>query len=157
MNLIKRIRPFGGIEGTADAEHIMRTWYCSYRIVRSRHMVMALNEETLLPVVAPLTSMTKTAGPTLQRLVHAGLHSFGIPSEIIVRECAAMSAWSVEKRINRSMTGWMNDIWRSVVQFSRTNRERHFHRRTYRTLDPRLVTGPPRSQQVCNHSVCRMV
>ncbi len=115
MNLIKRIRPFGGNGGTADAEHMMRTWYCSYRIVRSRHMVMALNEETLLPVVAPLTSMTKTAGPTLQRLMHAGLHSFGIPGEIIVRECAAMSAWSVEKRINRSMTGWMNDIWRSVV------------------------------------------
>ena len=115
MNLIKRIRPYGGNEGTVDAEHIMRTWYCSYRIVRSRHMVMALNEETLLPVVAPLTSMTKTAGPTLQRLVLAGLYSFGIPGEIIVRECAAMGAWSVEKRINRSMTGWMNDIWRSVV------------------------------------------
>ncbi len=65
-------------------------------------MVMALNEETLLPLVAPLTSMTKTAGPTLQRLVHAGLYSFGIPGEIIVRECAAMGAWS-------------DDIWRSVV------------------------------------------
>jgi hypothetical protein len=93
MNLIKRIRPFGDNEGTADAEHMMRTWYCSYRIVRSRHMVMALNEETLLPVVAPLTSMTKTAGPTLQRLVHAGLYSFGILGEIIDRECAAMGAW----------------------------------------------------------------
>ncbi len=115
MNLIKRIRPYGVIDGTVDAEHVMRTWYCSYRIVRSRQMVMALNEETLLPVVAPLTSMTKTAGATLQRLVHAGLYSFGIPGEIIVRECAAMSAWNVEKRINRSMTGWMNDIWRSVV------------------------------------------
>ncbi|MBU3680049.1 MAG: hypothetical protein FGM32_10670 [Candidatus Kapabacteria bacterium] len=115
MNLIKRIRPSGGEPNVESHQNVMRTWYCSYRIVRHRHMVLALNAETLFPLVTPLTSVTKTAGPTMQRLVHAGLYSYGIPQEIIDRECAAMLAWNVEKNVNRQMTGWMNDLWYRIT------------------------------------------
>ncbi len=84
-------------------------WYANLVMLRCRHLVVALSERTLLPVI-----IEAAPGSTLPDRLRAGvghvLRHLGIDDEAIAGELAAMHDVAIAMTASKSILGSLNDF-----------------------------------------------
>jgi hypothetical protein len=84
-------------------------WYANLHVMRPAHLVLAVSERTLLPVLVP----AKDIGGLPERIALAArdmLLAVGIPEEQVVRELRQMAECRIAKTASRQVLGTMNDF-----------------------------------------------
>jgi hypothetical protein len=84
-------------------------WYAHYLIVHRQHLVLAVSERTLLPVVLSAAPIS-TVIPRLVEAVGDVLGSLGIPGAEVELELKEMRDVIVGKTESRSVLGSINDF-----------------------------------------------
>lgn len=88
---------------------LLGDWYANVHLLRPAHLVLAVSERTLLPVVVPAREMRDLP----ERIALAAgdvLRAIGVSEEQVIRELRHMCEWNVAKTNNRSVLGTMNDF-----------------------------------------------
>ena len=91
-------------------------WYVNYLIIRRQHLLLAVSEQTLLPVVMPARDLALFP----MRLSHdleALLGSLRIPEEKTRAETSEMNRWCFAKTASRQVLGSMNDFAHMLEAF----------------------------------------
>jgi hypothetical protein len=104
------------MKASADPEPPVSTgrlgdWYAHYVTVHRQHVVLAVSERTLLPVVLPAAPIS-TLIPRLAESVADVLHALGIPDVEVEGEMKEMRDVTLGKTENRSVVGSTNDFVR---------------------------------------------
>jgi hypothetical protein len=107
--LLKRIQPSTGLGTEGTSATTLGDWCANLLIVRRQHLVLAVSQVTLLPVVLPLAP-AKTFVDRLPESVSNVLGALGIDPKKIASEVDAMGACVVTTTNDRSVLGSMNDF-----------------------------------------------
>jgi hypothetical protein len=113
--LYERIEPWAAPEREPPTSSTTRLgdWTANFVIVNRQHLVLAVSNVTLLPVLLPL-SPAKTLIARLTDAVGGVLGALGIDSKKIAAELAAMSECTVTGTNDRRVLGSMNDFVRML-------------------------------------------
>lgn len=84
-------------------------WTANVVVIGRQHLVLAVNDTTLLPVVWPIAP-AKTALPRFAAAAGDVLLAMGIDRQRVLAEAAAMSDVAVGPTNNRRVLGTMNDF-----------------------------------------------
>jgi len=102
-----------GLEVTAGADQaptsLLGDWYANVLVRRPEHLVLALSERTLLPVLLPAKE-TKSLPLRMSQAVGEVLHRLGIDPVLIDRERQAMQTVRIGRTASRSVLGSLNDL-----------------------------------------------
>lgn len=91
-------------------------WYGHYVIVHRQHVVLAVSEQTLLPVVLAAAPIS-TVVPRFVESVGDVLRALGIPDDEIENELMEMRDVTVGKTVSRSVLGSINDFVRLLKAY----------------------------------------
>ena len=105
--LLERIRqPVAPVAAEPDTK--LGNWYAT-AVFWKPHVVLAVNERSLLPVFVALAPAATIAG-RLPDALEPVLRGIGIPEPIIADELAAMSTAVIAKTASRSLLGMINEF-----------------------------------------------
>jgi hypothetical protein len=91
-------------------------WYAHYVIVHRQHVILAVSERTLLPVVLSAVPIS-TVVPRFLESVHDVLRALGIPDAEVENEVKEMRDVTVGKTESRSVLGSVNDFGRLLEAY----------------------------------------
>lgn len=84
-------------------------WYANYVILHRQHLVLAVSEKTLLPVVLPAAPLS-TLVPRLVDSIVEMLRAVGVTEEQVEAERVEMKNVTLARTASRSVLGSMNDF-----------------------------------------------
>jgi hypothetical protein len=116
--LYQRIEPWAAPECEPPTPSTTRLgdWTANIVIVRRQHLVLAVSNITLLPVLLPL-SPAKSLIPRLTEAVGDVLEGLGIDRKKLASELAAMGECIVTGTNDRRVLGSMNDFVRMLDSY----------------------------------------
>jgi hypothetical protein len=88
---------------------VLGDWYANILFARPAHLVLALSERSLLPVVVPAKDVKRLP----ERIAHAAqcmLRAIGVPEKQVAAEALAMSVGYLAVTNNRKVLGSLNDF-----------------------------------------------
>ena len=88
---------------------VLGDWYANILFARPVHLVLALSERSLLPVVVPAKDV-KRLPDRVARAAQDMLRAIGIPEEQVATETLAMSEGYLAVTSNRKVLGSLNDF-----------------------------------------------
>lgn len=101
---------------TSQSTGKLGDWYVNHIIVRRQHLLIAVSERTLLPVVIPARDL-KIFPHRLAHDLESMLRILGISEESIRAETKEMFRWTFAKTDSRQMLGSMNDFVKVLDTF----------------------------------------
>jgi hypothetical protein len=133
--LYQRIEPWAAPEREPPTSSSTRLgdWTANIVIMHRQHLVLAVSNVTLLPVLLPLAPF-KTVIPRLTEAVGSVLRVLGIEQRKIAFELAAMGQCIVTGTNDRRVLGSMNDFVRML--------EAYFDGRPLVEVAPQLAEAP---------------
>ena len=99
------------VEASHASSNALGDWYATLLHTRRGQFVLAMARETLLPVAVTgrdLRTFPARVATTLAEV----LASYGVPAEVIERECAAMSEVQYARTDDRSNVGVLTELQR---------------------------------------------
>lgn len=113
--LYQRIEPWAAPEREPPTSSTTKLgdWTANIVIIHRQHLVLAVSNVTLLPVLLPIAP-SKTLIPRLTDAVGSVLRVLGIDQQRIVSELAAMGHCIVTGTNDRRVLGSMNDFVRML-------------------------------------------
>jgi hypothetical protein len=117
--LLKRLGAQPSSESVAPAT-VLGDWYANLLYTRPQHLVLAMNERSLLCVLVPAAPGDQL-GRRLRDAVSELLLAIGLPAAAVTAEAAAMESMAIGVTANRRVLGCMND---AVVQLEACPRGR---------------------------------
>lgn len=97
------------VAGAPPSDTLLGDWYAAVLAVRPQHLVLAVSERTLLPVVLPARE-ARTLARRLPAALAEVLTALGTARDDIEREVAAMAESRVAATANRSVLGSLNEL-----------------------------------------------
>ena len=104
---------------------LLGDWYANWHVMQPNHLVMAVSERSLLPVLVPARDIAHVP-ERLRLAVGDVLRALHVPEVQVVEELSHMTEWTVAKTANRRVLGAMNDFSRALE--SLVGRERNLLR-----------------------------
>lgn len=108
QKLLRRT-PWESSGSDAPPTTVLGDWYANLIICRPQHLVLAVSERTLLPVLVPAKDAKGLPG-RVTSAVEDTLATLGVDEAAIRRELQEMQAWRFGKTANRRVLGSMNDL-----------------------------------------------
>ena len=96
-------------QSTNSSINSLGDWYVNLLIVKRRHLLLAVSEKTLLPVLMQAKDL-KSFPTRLPGALDEVLRSIEIPDVEIEREIFQMKNWVIAKTASRQVLGSMNDF-----------------------------------------------
>lgn len=96
-------------QNPSQSTTLLGAWYVNLLIVRRQHILLLVNERTLLPVLMPAKNLAlfpKQFPAVLSEMLGA----MNIPPKKILAELQEMSEWQFAKTASRQILGSMNDF-----------------------------------------------
>ena len=93
----------------AQPTTVLGDWYANVLVVRPEHLILAVSERTMLPVVVTAKNVSRLP----QRIAQAAqevLLGIGVEPSLIAREIEEMQVACFAKTENRSLLGGLNDF-----------------------------------------------
>jgi len=84
-------------------------WYVNLLIIKRQHLLLAVSERTLLPIVMPARDL-KLFPLRLSHDLELLLQQLGVPKKEIEAETREMLRWTFAKTASRQVLGSMNDF-----------------------------------------------
>jgi hypothetical protein len=91
-----------------ESTTILGEWYAT-ALFWKPHVVLAVNETTLLPILMPLAPAATVPARLPQQIAQA-LAAYGAPTTVIEAELRHMQEWRTAKTANRSVVGIMTEF-----------------------------------------------
>jgi hypothetical protein len=88
---------------------VLGDWYANLVRVGRTQWVLAISEQTLLPLVLPARD-AQSLVPRLVEALEPVLLAIGVPAEDAAAECQAMKASAIGKTASRRVLGSLNDL-----------------------------------------------
>ena len=88
---------------------VLGDWYANVLVVRPEHLVLAVSERTMLPVVVPAKDV-KRLPARIAAAARQILLAIEVAPELVEREVAEMQAATFAKTNNRRVLGGLNDF-----------------------------------------------
>lgn len=91
-------------------------WYANYLIVARQHLVIAVSEKSLLPVLIPAKKLNDFPERVREQL-GLMLQCLSVNHESIEKELSHMRDWTFSKTSNRSVIGMMVDFAKLIEYY----------------------------------------
>ncbi|RPI67559.1 MAG: hypothetical protein EHM43_07545, partial [Ignavibacteriae bacterium] len=94
--------------GKVDTSGRLGPWYADVRIIERQHLVLMMNEATMLMVVIPWTAFKASPIVSLKAALGQILEFLHVPSALIEEELATITGVSYAKTASRVILGRMS-------------------------------------------------